>query len=306
MLDVTVVTQRDRPRRLRLSAEELARLIQRIGGQGDEWVMLRRIPDLPEVFIQVVHQFGGVYTVEHSDRGGKRQYRAITDRPEVAAAALIGWARQDARWDRVLFWTRVRSGPTPKVPPLALTRAERRELEKELRAELVAGYTTRAELAQVAQEFEVGEDRPPVSREQAQALADRLWLKRVAEQVKWRGETDPERVTRAFTALQQAGIIAREHFSCCATCGAGEIADEAGPDDRGFVYFHTQCAGLAVEGCGLALYFGGFDESDETDAAIGHEVVAALEAVGLPVEWDRDPGQAIVVKPIDWRRRLIG
>jgi hypothetical protein len=34
--------------------------------------------------------------------------------------------------------------------------------------------------------------------------------------------------------------------------------------------------------------------------------VAALEAVGLHAEWDHDPGQAITVTPLDWRRRLIG
>lgn len=300
MLDVVVRTQ-DGERHVRASAEELARLVRRIGGAGDEWVALQRIPDRPDVFAQVRHQFGGVYTVEFSDRGGKRQFRTITVLPEVAIAALVAWARQEPR-DRRLSWTRLRPA-TPKVPPLDLTRAERAELEKELRAELVAGYTTRGELFRVAREFEGSR---PVSRDQAWALVDRLWLQRVSEQAKWQGETDPERVTRAFTALQHAGITAREYFSCCATCGGAEIYDEAGPDDRGFVYFHVQCPGIAADGFGLALFFGGFDDSDETDAAIGHEVAAALEAVGLPVEWDRDPGQAIVVKPIDWRRRLIG
>lgn len=298
MLDVVVLTE-DGERRVRPPAEELARLVRRIGGPGDGWVALKRIPDLPGIWAQVRHQADGHYTLELSDRAGKRQFRALTDRPEDAVVALIGWARQESRRRWGLAWRRLR--PTiRKVPPLDLTRDEREELEKELRSELAAGYVTRDELAEIAQE------NPAVSPEQAVALADRLWLQRVAEQARWRGETDPERVTRAFAALEGTGIIAREHFSCCATCGAGEISDEAGPDDRGFVYFHVQCAGIAVDGFGLALFFGGFDESDETDAAIGHEVVAALEAAGLSVEWDRDPGQAIVVKPIDWRRRLIG
>ncbi|MFD9594049.1 DUF6891 domain-containing protein [Kitasatospora sp. NPDC059973] len=37
-------------------------------------------------------------------------------------------------------------------------------------------------------------------------------------------------------------------------------------------------------GQGLMLLYGGFDGSSETTATIGHEVVAALEAVDLPVE----------------------
>ncbi|MER6289039.1 hypothetical protein ABT223_34610 [Streptomyces sviceus] len=54
----------------------------------------------------------------------------------------------------------------------------------------------------------------------------------------------------------------------------------------------------------LMLLFGGLDGSSETTEAIGHEVVAALEAVGLTVECD--PDRAITVTPLDWRRRLVG
>lgn len=36
---------------------------------------------------------------------------------------------------------------------------------------------------------------------EAAALADRMWLERVPEQAEWEGETDPERLVRAFTAL---------------------------------------------------------------------------------------------------------
>ncbi|GAA1157924.1 hypothetical protein F4556_000259 [Kitasatospora gansuensis] len=54
-----------------------------------------------------------------------------------------------------------------------------------------------------------------MSREQAEVLAGRMWLERVAEQADWWGETDPERLTRAFTALAEADITARENFTCC-------------------------------------------------------------------------------------------
>jgi hypothetical protein len=97
---------------------------------------------------------------------------------------------------------------------------------------LVGGYASRAELAE---EYLVTNDRHPVSREQAQSLADRLWLERVAEQATWQGETDPERLTRAFSALQDAGITARENFACCRNCGHPEIGGEGGPDARGAV-----------------------------------------------------------------------
>lgn len=110
---------------------------------------------------------------------------------------------------------------------------------------------------------------------------------------------------RAWGARKKAGI-ARENFTCCRNCGQSEIGSEGGPDARGFVYSHTQCTDSAAAGHGLMLLYRGFDGSSETTAVIGDEVVAALEAAGLSAEWDRDPGRAITVTPLVWRRRLVG
>jgi hypothetical protein len=162
------------------------------------------------------------------------------------------------------------------------------------------------EFAELAEEYLVTADRRPVSREQAQALADRMWVERVAEQAAWEGETDPERLARAFAAMQGAGITARENFTCCRSCGQSEIGAEGGPNARGFVYFHSQCTDSAVAGQGLMLLYGGFDGSSETTRSVGAEVVAALDAAGLHTKWDGDPGRAITISPLDWRRRLVG
>ncbi|SNS97006.1 DUF6891 domain-containing protein [Actinacidiphila glaucinigra] len=305
MLEIVVKTE-NRERHVRVPAEELAGLVRRIGGEGDRFLVIQRIPDLPDVFAQVWHQSGGDYTLEYRDGAADRHFEAMTGGPEAAIAAITGWARQEAGWDGGLAWSLLDMGPAREVPPFDLDEDERVELEKCVRAVLVGGYVTRAELAELAEEYLVTEDRRPVSCDQAEALADRLWLERVAEQAAWQGETDPERLTRAFTALQETGITAREHFSCCRNCGQSEIGGEGKPDARGFVYFHTQCTDSAAAGHGLMLLYGGFDGSTETTAAIGHEVVAALEAVDLHAEWDRDPGRAITVTPLDWRRRLIG
>ncbi|MGA5323439.1 DUF6891 domain-containing protein [Streptomyces seoulensis] len=305
MLEIVVKTE-NRERLVRVSAEELAGLVRRIGGDGDRFLVVQRIPDLPDVFAQVWHQAGGDYTVEYRDGSADRHFQATADRPEVVIAAMTGWARQEAGWDGALAWSPLDMGPAREVPPLGLDEEERGELERRVREVLVAGYVSRAELAELAEEYLVTGDRRPVSRGQAEVLADRLWLERVAEQAGWRGETDPERLTRAFTALREAGITARENFTCCRGCGQAEIGGAGEPDARGYVYFHDQCTDSAVAGHGLTLLYGGFDNSSETTAAIGDEVVAALEAVGLRAEWDRDPGRAITVTPLDWRRRLVG
>ncbi|MFC4501107.1 MULTISPECIES: DUF6891 domain-containing protein [Streptomyces] len=305
MLEIVVQTE-NRERHVRVSAEELAGLVRRIGADGDLFLVLQRIPDLPDVFAQVWHRAGGDYTLEYRDGAADRHFETTAEGPEAVSAALAGWARQEAGWAAGLDWSPLDMGPAREVAPLDLAEGEREELTKRVRQVLVGGYASRAELAELAEDYLVTADRRPVSREQAEALVDRMWLERVAEQAAWRGETDPERLTRAFAALRESGVTARENFTCCRSCGQSEIGDEAGPDARGFVYFHTQCTDSAALGHGLMLLYGGFDSSSETTSAIGHEIVTALEAAGLRTEWDHDPARAITVTPLDWRRRLVG
>ncbi|KJS54611.1 hypothetical protein VM98_18115 [Streptomyces rubellomurinus subsp. indigoferus] len=305
MLEIVVETE-NRERQVRVSAEELAGLVRRIGADGDRFLVLQRVPDLPDVFAQVWHEAGGDYTLEHRDGAADRHFEARVDGPEAVIAVLAGWAARADGWGAGVDWSPLDLGPVGEVPPLDLAEDEREELEARVREVLVGGYASRAELAELAEEHLVTEDRRPVSREQARVLADRLWLERVEEQAAWQGETDPERLTRAFAALEGTGITARENFTCCRGCGQGEIGAEGGPDARGFVYFHAQCTDSAAAGHGLTLLYGGFDGSAGTTAAIGREVVAAVEAVGLPVEWNGDPSRAITVTPLDWRRRLVG
>lgn len=305
MLEIAVRTESGQ-RHVRMPAGELAGLVRRIGGDGDRFLVMERVPDLPDVFAQVLHTTGGDYTLEHRDGHPERHFQTAVGPCEDVVAALTGWARRDDDWDAGLTWSRLDLGPAPEVPPLDLDEDDRRTLEQRLRESLAGGYVSRAELAEEAEEYLVADDHRPLSPEQAVALADRMWRERVAEQSTWRGETDPERLARAFAALQEAGITARENFTCCHTCGQAEIGGVADPEARGFVYFHSQCTESAVHGHGMTLLYGGFDGSPDTTAAIGREVVDALAAVGLDVEWDHDPESALTVTPLDWRRRLIG
>ncbi|WP_394619526.1 DUF6891 domain-containing protein [Lentzea sp. JNUCC 0626] len=302
MLAIVVETE-NWERHVRPSAEELADLVRRVGGEGDRFLVLQRVPDQPNVFAQIWHENGGAYTVEHRDATG--QFETSTGDVDQVIAALTGWARADEGWDSALTWDPLALPAAPEVPPLDLSDEERTQLETRVRTELAGGYTSRVKLAELAEEYLVDGDRRPVSPEQARALADRLWVERVEEQAGWQGETDPERLTRAFAALDGNGVTARENFTCCRTCGQDEIGAEAAPGARGFVYFHNQCTEHAAEGHGLTLLYGGFDGTAETTTAIGDEVVAALRAVGLNAEWDRDPNRTITV-PLDWRRRLVG
>lgn len=195
---------------------------------------------------------------------------------------------------------------TDPVAPPDLDEDEHEELHEYLGTVLAGGYATRAQLAELAEDYLVSGDYRPVSPAQARQLVDRMWRERVAQQAAWEGETDPERLSRAFTALEVAGITARENFTCCRTCGTAEIRDAGAADARGFVYFHSQGTESAAAGHGLMLLYGGFDGTPGTTAAVGSEVVAALTEAGLSTVWDGDPARAILVTPLDWRKRLTG
>lgn len=55
MLEIVVKTESGE-RHVRVSAEELAGLVRRIGGDGDRFLVIHRIPDVPDVFAQVWHE----------------------------------------------------------------------------------------------------------------------------------------------------------------------------------------------------------------------------------------------------------
>jgi hypothetical protein len=304
MTEMVVMTEPGE-RVVRPTEAELAALVRRIGAHGDGFLIAQRVPDLPDEYIQVAHRTGGDYQLEYRDGSHDRHFQVFVAEPGIVADAMTGWARGERGWQEAFAWTLLDMGEPDPVPPLELSAEDRSTLEERLRLSLACGYLDRAELAETAEEYLVTEERRPLTRGQAWRLADELWLERVREQAAWQGETDPERLARAFARLNEHGIVAREDFACCRNCGDAEIGAQARPGDRGFVYFHSQCTEGAALGQGLYLLYGALGDAGSA-AAVGREVAEAVRAAGLPVRWDGDPERAIVVTPLDWRRRLVG
>ncbi|MEU3652758.1 helix-hairpin-helix domain-containing protein [Streptomyces sp. NPDC032161] len=303
MLDIKVETE-NRQNHTRVSEQALSDLVHRIGGEDDHFLVVQRIPDIPGTYVQVWHEHGGDYQLEHRSGGPATHCRTMIGSPERVAELMARWAREEPEWDAGMAWE---SAGMPEEEPVPELPAEIREqLEERVRVLLRCGYGTVDELAEAAEEYLVEDGVSPVTGAQAQRLVERLWLERVEEQRGWSDLTDADRLERAFAALDERGITAREHFSCCRACGLGEIYDAGHEDARGFVFFHLQCTESAAAGQGLSLYYGGFDESEETTTAVGREVAAALEGAGLTVKWDGSPDRAIELFPLDWRKRLVG
>ncbi|MEV5689082.1 MULTISPECIES: DUF6891 domain-containing protein [unclassified Streptomyces] len=302
MLDIKVETENSETH-TRISPDALSDLVHRIGGRKDRFLVVQRVPDRPGFFVQVWHEEGAEYQLEYRAGGPRDHFRAAVGSPDRVAGAMVRWARQDSAWDAGIEWADAELPAADPVPELAPEIRE--QLEDRIRLSLRGGYGTVDSLTGTAEDYLVKDGVHPVTRAQARELVERLWLERVDEQTRWTDVTDADRLERAFAALEGRGITAREHFTCCRSCGLSEIRAE-NEQARGFVFFHTQNTDGAASGHGLSLYYGGFDGTEGTTTDVGQEVVAALREEGLTVKWAGSPDNAIEVDALDWRKRLIG
>jgi hypothetical protein len=155
---------------------------------------------------------------------------------------------------------------------------------------------------------EEGED-PDALRAFASAELERLWTEQRATEKTWSERTDCDRLDQAFAELESSGIVCRQDFTCCGTCGAAEIgaelndAESRGVHVRGYAFYHEQDTEHAVGGAGVFLNYGAEKDGEAPALAIGREIVAVLQSHGLKPRWNETWGQRIHV-PLVWRRRF--
>jgi hypothetical protein len=140
------------------------------------------------------------------------------------------------------------------------------------------------------------------------AAAKAAWSRAREEQASWPIPTDCDRLDRAFAALERAGVVARQNFTCCQTCGHAEIGDEIAQaltkaEAIGYTFYHMQDTERAAEGGGLFLAYGSLERTEAAQQKVGWSIVEALRREGLPAEWNGDVGKRIEVKNLLWRRR---
>jgi len=106
-------------------------------------------------------------------------------------------------------------------------------------------------------------------------------------------------------------VVARQHFTCCQSCGHAEIGHEiaqalqlrgAAGAILGYAFYHWQDTESAVDDGTLCLAYGATRDGKAAALEVGHSIVRALKEAGLSAEWDGDLGRRIVVK-LDWKRR---
>ncbi len=182
------------------------------------------------------------------------------------------------------------------------------DLRDHIDREVAAGFRSEDEIIESAVEVLAGDAEPGMLRAAAEQLTQRAMARHLAEQATWPAVTDCDRLDAAFAELEQHGIVARQDFSCCGTCGAGEIRAEM--EDvaatcrpvRGYAFYHMQDTESAVDGYGLYLAYGATDESESAAVGVAREIVDVLRAHELAVAWDGTWDKRIQVS-LDWKRR---
>lgn len=140
----------------------------------------------------------------------------------------------------------------------------------------------------------------------------------MAEQNTWTTPSDADRLTAAFTELNADGIVARENWTCCSTCGHDdlwELMKTMPITPGGYVFFHQQDSerlGEDPTDATLYLAYGpgpivtNADEADAVALIAAARVVDVLREHAFAVTWDGDINRRIAVDISDWRKRLPG
>lgn len=183
------------------------------------------------------------------------------------------------------------------------------EVHAFVRQEIAGGYSPIEEIPLTTAEYFQGTCDTKAAQAAAERYLPSALRAHFAEQATWPEVTDCDRLDLAFADLEAAGIVARQNFSCCTTCGQTEILDEMeaarvrGAAVRGYTFFHGQDVECAVQGGGVYLAYGtGDDDDDDGILRVGEEIRKALEGRSLPVEWDGTADRKIGV-PLKWQRR---
>ena len=182
------------------------------------------------------------------------------------------------------------------------------EINGYIQRDIAAGFRPESEIIEgvielLSDDYDEAQLRPAVERQMRESLDAHLNAQKT-----WPETTDCDRLDQAFASLEATGILCRQDYSCCGTCGAGEIWDEmetmdkSGEAVRGYAFYHQQDTESAAEGHGLYLNYGSLEKGERALIAIAHEICNGLRAFGLTVDWDGDSARRIFVK-LDWKKR---
>jgi len=128
-----------------------------------------------------------------------------------------------------------------------------------------------------------------------------------SEEASWPGETDCDRIDRAFAAISSKGIVALQNAGYTMSDGHDDVGEVLAPHApgtfRGYCFYHGQDLERAVHAGQLYLAYADLQDTPEGKLAIGRVVVEAFREQGFICEWNEDVHKRILIAGIDWKRR---
>jgi hypothetical protein len=182
-------------------------------------------------------------------------------------------------------------------------------LRQHIAEQITEGFCTREEIIDEAAAYAEDEFERVDLDSFIEMTANELFEMQYQVQATWEYPTDCDRLDMAFADLDAAGIVARQNFTCCQTCGHAEMQNEITwvQEHRpveGYVFYHMQDTESAREGHGLYLAYGAVPEDEDSLVQIGWRIVGALRGTGLEVSWEGSTNRRIYVQ-VDWKRRHL-
>jgi len=192
-----------------------------------------------------------------------------------------------------------------KRRPKSILLAETREL---VGWRVADGFLDRAAIAGLAMDAAAGRES---LRSEVENVVDDELAAHQKREAEWKFLTDPDRLSRAFVALEKDKVIARERFSDCRKCGVADMKLlredllEKGRRADGYVFFTDQDADGVSKAGELVLEYGSFRDDDEATARIAEKLAQVLRAQGLTVvaETDEEKSSYLVLTGLDWKKR---
>lgn len=196
-----------------------------------------------------------------------------------------------------------------------------RVMQTEISWRVAAGYDNRESIIFAAVNEALIESGLPKFwlEEQASRLTDASMRFHLKMQKSWLDETDCDRLDEAFAELDRAGIVARQNYQCCITCGreaiweqirAAEVTSIArdGAPTIGYVFFHQRDTEDAVRNNHLPLSIGATKaetlDAEETKL-IASLVVETLKRYGFEVNWNGEASSRIHIDNLQWQYRRL-
>ena len=117
------------------------------------------------------------------------------------------------------------------------------------------------------------------------------------------------KLSKAFKLLRKEGLIAKQNFSCCGSCGCYEIGEQAkarakklGKFLKGYVFFNRQSTQSMYQTGTVNLSYAAFytrtykkRKECFTDVEIANLIVDKMSEVGLATEWNGDTDKCVTV-----------